>query len=278
MSSLRPLVIERLRHVPGELLRSRDLRDQLAADVELQWWHQRAVHDAAGVVAGLVAHIEGESVTVTPGLAYDPRGRELLLAQTATIERPASGVVLVLRRCERHAPELAWVAPAQLQRCDGVSLARWNPKDGGLEPAYGTRARSLARPRFASGATLAGATDWAPWLELWRTAHALGIEVRVNTRTAGFTGHPCYFASLQWPRADSPDAVPAAFGFGLQHLAEETAEAFTFRVVLLSSPRAVDVRGRRLLEANGLTTYARTQRLSVTWVGLEDDNDRGGSA
>jgi hypothetical protein len=275
----RPLTLERLRHVPGELLRSGDLRDQVAGDAELLWWHQRAVHDAAGVVAGLVVHSEkGGPVSVTPGLAYDSRGRELVLTRQATIDLPdvEHPLVLVLRHCGARPPELAWVALGRLDRCAGVPLARLDPGGDGQPQPWAARGRGTARPRVASGATLSGATAWAPWLTVSRlTQRARGLEVRVNTRAAGFTTLPCYFAWLQWPGAASPNAIPAHRGFGLQHLADETVDGFTFRVVLvgaaavgLSSPESQLARRKR---RDGLTAYARTQRLSVAWLAIEAD-------
>src|SRR5262249_23851380 len=45
--------LERLRYWQGQMLRSRDFRDQAAQQAELRWWHNRALHNAYGVVAGL---------------------------------------------------------------------------------------------------------------------------------------------------------------------------------------------------------------------------------
>jgi len=130
MSARRPLTIERVHHVPGELLRSGDLRDGVAAESELLWWHQRAVHDATGVVTGLLASTEkGMPVFVSAGVAYDGLGRELDLTRDATIEQPTGDgvLLLVLRRCTGCAdctPELAWIEPARIERCTDIVLAR----------------------------------------------------------------------------------------------------------------------------------------------------------
>lgn len=285
MTARRPLALERLRHVPGELLRSRDLRDEVAGEAELLWWHQRALHDVPGVVTGLLARTrKGSPVLVSAGMAYDPRGRELILTREATIERPTGDFVLllVLRRGGDRAPELAWVQPARLGRCEGVVLARWDPQaDPVLRPA-GVRARSTARPRIASGSTLPGATAWAPSLGLQRAGLGNWLEVRVDTRAAGFASIPCYFAWLQWPRAGSPDARPAYRVFGIQHLAEERADGFTFRVLMQlpvpSGPGLVVTGGAPADEEVSTQTHARTQRLSVAWLALEGDHDRRGGA
>src|SRR5687768_5816526 len=93
-----PPDIQRMRHVPRQMLRSRDFRDQETTDAELRWWHQRAVHDAFGVADGLVVtrSADGASVTVAPGLAYDCYGRELRLRAPRTLAVPASGQPLTL--------------------------------------------------------------------------------------------------------------------------------------------------------------------------------------
>jgi hypothetical protein len=284
VSAVRPLVLERIGHVPGELLRSRDLRDQVAADAELLWWHQRALHDAAGVVAGLqISTDKGGMVTVLPGLAFDPRGREVLLAERAGILLPAAGAppsALVLRRCDGRPPRLEWVPLTRLGRCDGVPLARFDPAVDLVARPWEVRARPTARPRFAAGATLPGATAWEPWLALQRSRRGIAIQVYVDTRAAGFTGRPCYFAWLQWPRAGDADAQLAHHGYGLQHLDGESVDGFTFRVVLRKpfsfAVAAVELTLDRLELSGGLTTFARAQRLSVAWVGL--DCDAGGAA
>ena len=47
------LPFERLRYWQGQMLRSRDLNDQLALDMEMRSWHNRAIHEAFGIVKGL---------------------------------------------------------------------------------------------------------------------------------------------------------------------------------------------------------------------------------
>ncbi len=283
MSSSRPTVVQRVRHVPGELLRSRDLRDGVASEAELLWWHQRAVHDATGVVSGLVAtHPDAQGpVHVSPGVAYDPRGRELVLVHEATIDAPAEGAaVLVLCGCADHAPGLGWARPDRVGRCDCIALASWQPESETPLLAAAGRARATSRPRIASGETLPGATAWEPWLAARRTGFGRGLEVRIDTRAAGFTAAPCYFAWLRWPRAAAADSRTVAHGFGLQHVADETAHGFTFRV-LLRAPSNAQVPVVGLLAAviePSFTTFARTQRLSVAWLALEGDHDSEGGA
>jgi hypothetical protein len=274
---MRPVEIERVLHVPGELLRSRDLGAQVRSDAERMWWHQRAVHDAVGAVVGLTATLDANRiVTVAPGVGYDPCGREVVLEAEAAIAAPqdaARTLALVLHRCgERRAPRLGWVRLDRMERCDGVPLARLSPGQGGLEPWPG-RVRPLARPRFASGATLPGATAWEPWLALERRTPAFGLEVRVDTSAAGFTGRPAYFAWLQWPGIATRDPRIAILSLGLQHVADETPAGFTFRIAVAARVFRAQVGSPRIHAA--ILTWARTERLSVAWVGVDDELDDG---
>jgi hypothetical protein len=277
MSLLRPTEIERVRHVPGELLGSRDLGAQVHADAELMWWHQRALHDVPGIVAGLTTTVQPDAtIVVAPGLGFDARGREVLLRAEAAIpppQDPAHTFVLVLRRCgDRRAPRLAWIRLDRMERCDGVPLARFRD---GLEPWPG-RARPIARPRAAFGSTLPGSTAWLPWLALERIGAGFGLETRVDTRAAGFTGRPCYFAWLLWPDIGGSDPRIAFWSLGLQHLADETIDGFTFRVVVLAG-RIASERARlgRLAVEAALLTFARTTQLGVAWLGVDDDGNGG---
>src|SRR6516225_2672470 len=44
--------LQRLRYWQGQMLRSRDFRDQLAIEGQLRCWHNRAMHNAFGVASG----------------------------------------------------------------------------------------------------------------------------------------------------------------------------------------------------------------------------------
>jgi hypothetical protein len=278
VSGGRPVEIERVLHVPGELLRSRDLGAQVNADAELMRWHQRALHDVPGVIAGLTPRVVlGVGVVVSPGLGFDACGREVVLVEEATIEPPQDlghAVALVLRGCgDRRAPELAWVPLHRMARCDGVPLARLFPGEDGLKP-WPARSRPIARPRVAFGSTLPGSTAWTPWLALERSGAGLGLQTRVDTRAAGFTDRPCFFACLVWPDVAGQDPRIAFWSLGLQHLAEETVDGFTFRVVVVVGT-GFRARAGRLAAEQALLTAARTAQLSVAWIGVDDGRDGG---
>jgi len=82
--------LQRLRYWQGQMLRSRDFRDQAAIEAQLRWWHNRALHNAFGVVEGMEVTQDASSVMVGRGLAYDCFGRELILVQEESIAVPVA--------------------------------------------------------------------------------------------------------------------------------------------------------------------------------------------
>jgi hypothetical protein len=88
LQARRPLtVFERPRYFAGQLLTAEDLELEQRYHIEKRWLLNRAFH-GAGVVSGLeVSHGDG-SVTVAPGLALDPYGREIVVAEAAQLAIP----------------------------------------------------------------------------------------------------------------------------------------------------------------------------------------------
>ncbi|MFL6260715.1 MAG: hypothetical protein ACJ76Y_13460 [Thermoanaerobaculia bacterium] len=187
--------LERYLSWRGQLLRSRDLNDTNAGEEERLFWHNRAVHDAYGVVVGLAVDpgtgVPPE-VTVHPGLAYDAYGRELaVLAQTPVppprdVSQTAEIWLLLLRHREgasgpdgcgcggAGAPgsELVWRRARRAGIRDGVALARgwWISGAAGWlfrpdERFHPQRARAFARPHLGHGETPRGGTPWRSWSE-----------------------------------------------------------------------------------------------------------------
>jgi hypothetical protein len=197
MLSIDPNELQRLRYRQDQTLRSVDFRDQAAMAAELRWWHNRAVHNAYGVLEGLRVTLQSgdQSITVTAGLAYDCYGRELLLTEDHTLILPGvlplapqQSWLLVIRyqadaaaaldRSEAGVcpqteqplvaghPELIWIAEGAFTIKTGVKLARlvYDEKgtvqlDNDFTPAV---VRPMARPRIATGATIPGGTTWIP--------------------------------------------------------------------------------------------------------------------
>jgi len=135
--------------------------------------------------------------------------------------------------------------------------------------------RALERPRVASGATVPGDTPWEPWIEsaiLFREREIpvpVGMQVTIDTSAAGFTEEPCYFAWLEgtlWNKSNIE-----FFPIPLSHIDSEAAGGFRFRLWM---PNIVMLLGTRLRIANRnfaeeFINFARTQNLSVCWIGIQ---------
>ncbi|MEU7811090.1 hypothetical protein [Pseudonocardia sp. NPDC049154] len=92
--------IERVRFVQGQLLRPEDFRAEQDYHRRMRWLHNRLLH-GTGVVTGLEVGLSDDrtEVQVSPGLAIDEWGRELLSDEIARIavggiEAPASDAPL----------------------------------------------------------------------------------------------------------------------------------------------------------------------------------------
>jgi len=117
LNNKKPVELHRTRYWQGQMLRSRDLRDQRASEDHLRWWHNRGVHQAFGIAYGFeVQWHDGTavcantplpdkpqqlSVVICPGVAYDCFGRELLLFHPEIVPLPPAidrrGVALLAR-------------------------------------------------------------------------------------------------------------------------------------------------------------------------------------
>lgn len=293
MTTLDRRDLERLRHTPGEALLSRDFRDQAALDEQARWWHVRGVHGSYGVALGLFTRPQPLSgppalILVSPGLAFDAFGRELLVSEIQQVPVPAvprgESLALVLRysqgvgiqedlsgACVGEAPpplstaELVWLpSPTPL---DGVALGRLALSEKGelewikdFQPPY---ARAFARPRIGSGATVAGGTAWETWIpDVPVHVTSLGVQVRVDTRAAGFTRTPCYFAWVQGNDADGKRPVlslPAA-----EHVTATRATQFLFRTRL-----AVPEPSAAFSTSGRVQLVSARRSLSVCWLGIQ---------
>jgi hypothetical protein len=295
-----PNELQRLRYAPGQDLLSRDFRDQGRFDEQLRWWHNRAMHGAFGVRNGLrvraLTAVVSPQVEVEAGLAYDAFGREVILPAARNLDVPAGleetePRVLVIRysrdegghpsgglesACSgglapQHA-DFAWVQASHLRPTDGVPLARVLYDDG--EPRldngfHSPAARPLARPRLGSGSTVAGGTKWEIWDLGLQRSFLLALQVSLDTRAAGFTEVPCYFAWLQGGIETRLGADGPAFFLPIySHLAEATLTGFRFRVLTF----ALGIRNRRGESRNQLLSLARRQ-LTVCWLGIQMRTD-----
>jgi hypothetical protein len=269
MAALKKQPLERFYYWQGQRLRSGDFNRIAEDNAQRRWWHNRALHNAFGIYRGFeVAHdAKLEHLTVSPGLAYDRYGRELILPSPRTIHVPNLKTTGTSRKyfsltlrfsdpsCSCQAgPPAALCFPGASRDTGNVTLswhqANSNPSDDGIVIAlltleggrprlpkfFPNRARPFARPLLASGSTIPGATAWQPWspnLEISTAfsfaSDALGIQVKVDTSAAGFTSIPCYFAWLHGPLWNSVthEFFPAFF----PSLDDESTTGFTFRLL-----------------------------------------------
>jgi hypothetical protein len=194
----RPIVLERFVYRQGQTILARDFRDEQSVTDQDRWWHNRAVHNAYGLVWPLKPAEDpgiatAQFLRLCPFLGYDSFGREIILPHPKSIPFPAlttdggsstNWLLLAARGSERYAddgsgraaiapcslelalpPKLWWVSEASWSVRAGIPVARivpaTQPGTFRLDTNYvppGTR--SLASPHIVSGATLPGNTAW----------------------------------------------------------------------------------------------------------------------
>ena len=286
--------IERLRHRSGEMLRSRDLRDQAAFDAQLRWWHNTAVHNAFGISTGLQSEVTGNEVTVHPGLAYDIFGRELWLGESVRLPLPlaaADGASLALLARYRPSPcgchgeesegsclpggrrrrneqlQLILEETEHLEPNAGVLLARlvFVLKNNGwsAQPSP-NRARPFAGPYVGSGRTIPSQTTWTE-----REVAQLGGLVRVfwteiDTSAVGFREVPSYFAWINGPRL-LPVSKDGKKILGLVwplYLENSLPQSFHFAIGFVPLAWAPGLGGLAVIAALRSESY-------VSWLGIE---------
>ena len=292
--------LERLRYQQGQQLRSGDRRDQVAIEAQLRAWHNRAMHNAFGIAEGFEVEFQAQSIVVKPGLAYDARGRELILQRPRTINFPRTSATettnwLLLARLKETAeyavrnqfssvcfgrkdnrwlesPEFLWKQAHQWRPELGVPIARITVTAGAVtaDPAFVPfRVRGLARGLIFAGESHPGNTTWEPWTnELVGARMTLGFQTKIDTSQAGFTQVPCYFASLQL--AALKPLQPPAFVVPVHHVTGEAVNGFTFRIFFpgLVMPGATDTEvfaiNREFARFNARSRYY------VSWIGIQN--------
>lgn len=305
MSLPDPVDLERLRYQQGQQLRSRDRRDQVAIEAQLRAWHNRAMHNAFGIAEGLEVEFQAQSILVKPGLAYDARGRELILQRPRTINFPRTGATdttwLLLARFKETAefpernqfssvcfgrqgslwlesPEFLWKQTHQWRPELGVPVARITVNAAAItgDAAFVPfRIRGLARGLIFAGQSHPGNTTWEPWnVDLVGVRGQLGIQTRIDTSQAGFTQVPCYFASLQLTAVNP--LQPREFVVPVHHVTAEAVNGFTFRIFFpgLFTPGAADTEAfainRQFERFNARSGYF------ISWMGVQN-RPRGAS-
>lgn len=280
----------------GQMLGSRDLSDQVADEERLRWWHNRAVHHAYGISSGYEAKKKPgvtDTIVVKAGLAYDSFGRPLWVNSSLVVRVPVDlhnqegAYVLFVCQLQQHREglgqraqcgksvgsqvstvEFQWKPAGEFSIRDGVAIATVDLRSGGvierLTHACEYRARSDRSPYLVNGQTIPGHTAWEAWKEaLPGRVVAWGVQVRIDTRAAVFTGEPIYVAQT------APFVGPF-----LSYVANISEVGFTFRVVADYQYLGREQHAARkeiLWESpQGLEWLSRLRRLVVVkWIGLE---------
>jgi hypothetical protein len=285
------------------MLRSDDLNDQGVIEDQLRWWHNRAVHNAYGIAAGLEARASQETgalwkIKITPGIAYDCFGRELILTREGEIAVPSGGeaipsggssektFVLLARFSRPHSEHggcelfdasssqnhdslelvLKW-GPDRLTKHDGVPIATikrviTNTTSGTSEGVtVDGGIRPIVRP-IARPHIANGATQpGATQWELWKTQTEDRVEVFVGFQVRVDTSAAGFVTTpcyFAW--------MPTLF-LSIDEVAESSADGFTCRLI---NPYYTGYRltGNPALEA-WLLNSGRASPLSVCWIGVE---------
>jgi hypothetical protein len=205
----------RIRFTPGALLEAADLRDDAATRARLRSEHIRFVHETWGVALGYSVGIVGRTVVVGPGVAYDCRGRAIVLSATRLLRVPreslethlvdlaitwaadvGGGEAALCAPPNRERPAFVWGAVASedappalsLRIGESVPLARFHIE---TPPSADLRIRRAAhtdaRPHIASGAVELHVEGFTDLLE---------TVVPVDTTAARFRTTPVYHATI----------------------------------------------------------------------------------
>jgi hypothetical protein len=296
---------ERLLHQHGEALLRRDFAAQSDQDDQLRWWHNRALHGAYGVSEGLSVSTlnPGGQAKVSPGVAFDAFGRELILEQRRIIDVPETGVEYLLVLSYERPPQtcgerlgglcqdgpfahagvrLQWVRRAAFSLADGVPLAILNERAECAERWSLPLARSQARPRIGHGLVVVDDEfDFGPWTEeMFEEPFQLGVQLEIDTSAAGFTAVPCYFVELTIFPPD-PFSIPFLTVMARNHIHAPEAGRFILRI--LSPPQistGVTLRSAATREPTrtGFSTRSAASRgrgstvlteLRISWIGVQ---------
>jgi hypothetical protein len=124
--------LKRVRYFSGQLLTAADFRDEQQYWIEIHRRHNRLLH-GWGIVTGLgLSTSSGGPLTVEPGLALDPLGREVSI--TAPVTVPVKGAhssyLVAVSYCERETDpvptpgESGDAEPSRVEEGASVSLAK----------------------------------------------------------------------------------------------------------------------------------------------------------
>jgi hypothetical protein len=234
-----------------------------------------------------------DMIVVNAGLAYDSFGRPLWFNSAVTVLVPVDlrnqeGTYVLFicqtqkdERAGGHRSDGAWCGETKESGVSTVEF-KWKParefaiRDGVAigtvdlgpsgtihEPVHagGYRARSDRKPYLINGQTILGQTAWQVWKEplsarfTRRQFIAWGVQVKIDTRAAGFTGEPMYVAQT------APFVGPFT-----SYVTSVSEVGFTFRIAIEHNVSELGF----LESAEGVEWLSRLRQfVAVKWIGLE---------
>lgn len=245
-TSTRP-ALERANYFDGQLLTANLLNNNLANEWERRWTHNRVLH-GSGIITGLTVDAEiGEAtLTVAPGHAIDPLGREIISTPEVTLQVPPVAAspdnprrfVLVARFNE---------APQELTTegvCDTSGVSGWLEEpvfefldESTQYPGQAQRVVALATvsiercvifdinfarrrvlgerplPYVNAGVFTPEVSDWEMVMSAGGDPIRFGFSIDVDTTEGGFGSTPTYQARLSGLRHGTATVQGAEQGF-----------------------------------------------------------------
>lgn len=299
-------LVERPRFFDGERLTADDLLDTQTYERELRWLHNRCLH-RWGVALGLaVTGARGDrTVAIGAGYALDCRGRDLIVADSLTLQVPpvagdekgdpvrylltvsfeeddqlpsetrsgvcgTSGAVRLPERALVRWQTTTDTDPdTQYRPGFDVVLAAVAVKGCKLVAAPSTAERQEAavpRPYIAGGQTDAGGTTWTLWPD---DTSPLGVSTTVITSVAGFSGTPRYQAEVVGARTFTASDGNDATVDGFVEITKAGAGSFDL-VVLLPLRSGGTFNPAEVFQAAFCDRLRAELSWYVSWVGLEE--------
>jgi hypothetical protein len=290
----------------GERLTAADLLDAETYERALRWLHNRCLHPW-GIALGLAATgARGDkAVAVGAGYALDCRGRDLIVADSVTLQVPpvaddgkggAAAYLLTVSYLDDDAlpaetrvgvcgtsgavrlPERALVRWQTIADVDAdtryrpgldVVIAGASVKGCKLDAAPSTAERQEAAvptPYVAGGRTEAGRTGWSLWPD---ATSPLGVTANVSTSSAGFGATPRYQAEVVGTRAFQADDGSDAAVDGFVEVANVGPSSFDVCVLLSPGRSGSSLNPPEVLTASFLDRLDGELGWYVTWVGVE---------
>ena len=324
MTRFTPHEFDRFIYRQGQLLASDDFKDQQRMEETRRWMHNAAMHNTWGVAAGFGFSVSGSdqtqwrrggTITVSPGIAYDCFGRELILsgprAFPRTIFEDDNGGIRpefygeMYLVAEYHKPvrrqefcsgpghmatlqtSLLWKTRREVQFGPDVPIivVTFGETTASVAPFQGGRIHGSRRPKIGSGHILVSHTNLHVWTIPFPTPvrpTAIGFEVHIDTREAGFQTAPCYAAWFSgWslfvafrPLISLTDEAPDGFTLHVLPFIQPNIIGRVFKVMsaeenTAANPAFLSAAARTAITQSVAGEDDNAQNLTICWMGVD---------